>query len=639
MSGAELSINDLRLLSDNDGNIRNMGGTVTAVGCAFTDSNGIGITNENGSVVADRCIFSSYHGIRNSTQDCASGGGSVTATDCRFAGGGVGIDNLYGTVFVDRGSFSRVGVGIQNFTARFGTQLCGTVSVEDSTFEDCTAGISNGNNGPVEVARSTFVAGDTGISNNGGMMDVSNSTFEDNEVASISHYGGALTVASSTFSGSSVGIFHGGGTATVVSTILADNMSNCSAPVIDGGYNLESANTCGFVAPESRHSTLAGLAPTGLADNGGGTRTIALRTSSAAIDPSDICPATDQRYATRPVDGDCDGVARCDIGAFEAQGGETISCSGDCNGDDRVSIYELVSGVNVALGTAAIRTCLAFDRDYDCRVEIQELVSAVGAALNECPSAVVSITPTPTATLTPTVATAAPTHTGVLSTPTASPTTRPTGSALGVHEFQIAGPSSGSGFFATIFGSRNVATDLAGAPLILDAGVPDEHGITSLRLREDARLGVRLDSGVTICFQFHAQGSGGEIDCNGGSAYDVLIEQAGGENAPPATLSTRLGDDAGSGAAFLELSVAMYMAGTGILGDCEFAPFPSPERSALTTARVTSRRGEQSMARQGAPFDCNSWGDGSGSAVLVMGGTAFERLLQTDLASVFQLSE
>lgn len=66
-----------------------------------------------------------------------------------------------------------------------------------------------------------------------------------------------------------------------------------------------------------------GLLP--LANNGGATQTHALRSDSPAVDQGTgvtsatffDCPATDQRGFTRPVDGDGDGTADCDIGAFE----------------------------------------------------------------------------------------------------------------------------------------------------------------------------------------------------------------------------------------------------------------------------------------------------------------------------------
>src|SRR5439155_6274327 len=63
-----------------------------------------------------------------------------------------------------------------------------------------------------------------------------------------------------------------------------------------------------------------------LQDNGGATQTHALLAGSPAIDAGDNngCPGTDQRGIARPVDANSDGVAICDIGAFEAPAGTTL---------------------------------------------------------------------------------------------------------------------------------------------------------------------------------------------------------------------------------------------------------------------------------------------------------------------------
>ncbi|MFN8643307.1 MAG: choice-of-anchor V domain-containing protein [Candidatus Binatia bacterium] len=60
------------------------------------------------------------------------------------------------------------------------------------------------------------------------------------------------------------------------------------------------------------------------------------------------------------------------------------ACAGDCNGDGAVAINELISGVNIALGTAPVGTCASIDANGDGRVAINELVAAVSRALGGC---------------------------------------------------------------------------------------------------------------------------------------------------------------------------------------------------------------------------------------------------------------
>jgi hypothetical protein len=106
------------------------------------------------------------------------------------------------------------------------------------------------------------------------------------------------------------------GAATFRSTILAANTpANCAglAPgtLSSGGTNLDSATSCAFVGAGDLASTDPFLDV--LADNGGSTKTRALKPGSPAIDVAAAagCPASDQRGTARPQG------AGCDIGAYE----------------------------------------------------------------------------------------------------------------------------------------------------------------------------------------------------------------------------------------------------------------------------------------------------------------------------------
>ncbi len=64
-------------------------------------------------------------------------------------------------------------------------------------------------------------------------------------------------------------------------------------------------------------------------------------------------------------------------------GGTT--CFGDCNGDGRVAVSELITAVNGAL-SGNISACPAADRDGNGRITVPELITAVNNALSGCPN-------------------------------------------------------------------------------------------------------------------------------------------------------------------------------------------------------------------------------------------------------------
>jgi hypothetical protein len=60
------------------------------------------------------------------------------------------------------------------------------------------------------------------------------------------------------------------------------------------------------------------------------------------------------------------------------------ACAGDCNGDGSVTVDELVTGVNIALGSTPLEQCASLDVDGHGAVTIDELVRAVDSALTGC---------------------------------------------------------------------------------------------------------------------------------------------------------------------------------------------------------------------------------------------------------------
>jgi hypothetical protein len=60
-------------------------------------------------------------------------------------------------------------------------------------------------------------------------------------------------------------------------------------------------------------------------------------------------------------------------------------CLGDCDDSGTVTVGELVTGVNIALGAGALASCQALDADGDEQVAIAELIRAVGYLLEGCP--------------------------------------------------------------------------------------------------------------------------------------------------------------------------------------------------------------------------------------------------------------
>lgn len=299
--------------------------------------NGPGTSNLTISGGTATRVFSIDPGVSVSMSNLTMSNASFTSS---FNYGGA-IENL-GTLNLSNMVFSN------NYASHGGAALYngGSLTISNTTFSGNHAGSSssggaiyNGQNSTLLIQNSTFSANnansDGGAISNSGTASISNSTFFGNySVSSVSDGGaifsnGTLTVINSTFSGNHTGMYGDGGailnagTATLKNTIIADNPAfggQCSGTIVDGGGNLQFPDTdCGATIPTGDPLLTA------LANNGGPTQTMALQTGSPAIDTGNsvICAASpvnnlDQRGISRLIDGDGNGSAVCDKGAFEA---------------------------------------------------------------------------------------------------------------------------------------------------------------------------------------------------------------------------------------------------------------------------------------------------------------------------------
>jgi hypothetical protein len=210
-----------------------------------------------------------------------------------------------------------------------GLSLVGETTITGSTISGNTAGGQGGGAmvlGTAHLADTTISGNSTPGFNGGGLL-----------------VGATVFLESVTVSDNSSGTFGSGGGTYIVApdggvsttnSIIAGNPAggDCSGAVSSTGHNIDSDGTCGLNATGDISDVDPMLGP--LADNLGPTQTHALLPGSPALDTADAsaCYATDQRGVARPLEGNGDSKAVCDIGAFEAG---PVDSDGDGCTDER----------------------------------------------------------------------------------------------------------------------------------------------------------------------------------------------------------------------------------------------------------------------------------------------------------------
>ena len=234
----------------------------------------------------------------------------------------------------------------------------GTLVLQDVTVRDNFAASTGGaffleGGGTVIMERTTInsnqAGGNSGAfhAQSGVSVQLINVTISGNTADNFSAFGSNTTVSFlnstivnnvSTSSSSDRIAISNYGTLNFQNSIVANtigNDSNCynGGGVTSLGYNLSDDATCAFTGAGDIQSIDPQLGA--LADNGGGTQTHALLVGSPAVDSgaNSGCPSTDQRGAIRPFDGDNDGTATCDIGAYELSNQVSIADRSVMEGD------------------------------------------------------------------------------------------------------------------------------------------------------------------------------------------------------------------------------------------------------------------------------------------------------------------
>lgn len=285
---------------------------------SFTERDGGGVANKAGTLVLVRSL------VRSNTSHQHGGGifnriGRTTLTDSTVSNNASDFNGDGGGIYVFGGQVTLLSSTVNGNTVPgqgggigrpFGTLTMMNSTVSDNTASD-GAGISIGPNDP-------------------SLNTLNNSTIANNHALSAS--------------GNTGGGISNQGQLALRNTILAGNTrtsgdaligSDCVGTLTSAGYNLIQNPGTPCAINGDATGNIVGFNPmlAPLGSNGGATQTHALISGSPAIDAGnpaapgsggDACEATDQRGRLRPQDGNGDGSARCDIGAYERLPGTTL---------------------------------------------------------------------------------------------------------------------------------------------------------------------------------------------------------------------------------------------------------------------------------------------------------------------------
>ena len=98
------------------------------------------------------------------------------------------------------------------------------------------------------------------------------------------------------------------------------------------------------------------------------------------------CSFTPRNDGQACQDGNpCTGNDVCQNGLCSGTPGVELSCVGDCDGGGDVTVDEIITMVNIALGNESVDLCRAGDGNGDMVITVDEILTAINHALEGCP--------------------------------------------------------------------------------------------------------------------------------------------------------------------------------------------------------------------------------------------------------------